>query len=238
MLSSASVAMAVYNGELFLPLQIESILNQLHPNDELVISYDDSTDSTLNIISEFASKDDRVRIIRNSCPGIIGNFNNAIAHCSNDVIFISDQDDIWIDGKRDIVINALNESGADLLIHNVVHINSGGDIISRPLFELYGIGPGLIRNFTKPRYSGCCMAFPKTSERIIMPMPQNVDCYDHWIGVACEAFGRVTFIDDILLEHRLHGENATVNTRPLQKLIQQRWNLLVELIKRGRGLSQ
>ncbi|WP_204830143.1 glycosyltransferase, partial [Olsenella sp. CU969] len=109
----------MYNGELFLPLQIESILKQLHPNDELVISYDESTDSTLSIIEGYASRDSRVRVVRNNAPGIIGNFNNAIAHCANDTIFISDQDDVWLEGKRDRVIDKLNESGADLLIHNV-----------------------------------------------------------------------------------------------------------------------
>ncbi|MBF0599913.1 glycosyltransferase [Atopobiaceae bacterium FL090493] len=238
MLSSASVAMAVYNGELFLPLQIESILKQLHPNDELVISYDESTDSTLSIIEGYASRDSRVRVVRNNAPGIIGNFNNAIAHCANDTIFISDQDDVWLEGKRDRVIDKLNESGADLLIHNVVHIDGRGDVISRPLFELYGIGRGLIRNFARPRYSGCCMAFPRSSVRIVMPMPQTVDCYDHWIGMACEVFGHVVFLNDILLQHRLHGENATVSTRPLRTVVRQRWNLLLELIRKRRVLSQ
>ena len=41
-----SIAMAVYNGEKYLREQIDSILNQLALNDELVVSYDESSDST------------------------------------------------------------------------------------------------------------------------------------------------------------------------------------------------
>ena len=69
-------------------------------------------------------------------------------------------------------------------------------------------------------------------------MPQTVDCYDHWIGMACEVFGHVVFLNDILLQHRLHGENATVSTRPLRTVVRQRWNLLLELIRKRRVLSQ
>lgn len=61
--------------------------------------------------------------------------------------------------QKDAMLRLLNETGADLAIHNVVHINGEGIVISKPLFEEYGIRGGLLRNFAKPRYSGCCMAF-------------------------------------------------------------------------------
>lgn len=236
MLSSASVAMAVYNGQEYLPQQIESILSQLKTDDELVISYDESRDTTLDVINKYASSDHRVKIIVNDAPGIVGNFNNAIKHCSKDVVFISDQDDVWRPNKRNRVVERLNQTKADLLIHNLVHIDKEGKIISLPLFKQYHIRKGLLRNFAKPRYSGCCMAFPRHAERFIMPMPQTVDCYDHWIGMSCEVFGKIEFMDEVLLYHRLHGENATVSTRPLGVVLSQRWNLLHELFKRRRVL--
>lgn len=57
MLETASVAMAVYNGERFLKQQIDSILEQLSSDDELVISYDESQDGTLSLISRYAETD-------------------------------------------------------------------------------------------------------------------------------------------------------------------------------------
>ncbi|PKD10925.1 glycosyltransferase-like protein [Bifidobacterium longum] len=236
MLRTVSVAMAVYNGEKYLKKQIESILVQLAADDELVISYDSSTDNSYQIISEYASNDSRVKILRNNRPGIVNNFNNALAACSNDVTFISDQDDLWLENKRNIMVDVLNESGADLAVHNVVHIDENDCVISDPLFKEYHIHKGLLRNFVMPRYSGCCMAFPSKAKRIILPMPESVLNYDHWIGMACEVFGTVIFVDDILLGHRLHDSNVTTSRRPLPVILNQRINLLQELLKKRRQL--
>lgn len=226
--------MAVCNGEKYLVNQIDSILVQLKDGDELIISYDESSDGTLAIVSDYENRDRRVKVIKNENPGIVGNFNNALYACTNDVIFISDQDDIWVAGKRDKMISALIESGADLAIHNVVHIDKEGREVSAPLFEEYGIGRGVLRNFAKPRYSGCCMAFPFESKALILPMPESVVNYDHWIGMVCEVFGEVAFVEDVLLRHRLHGSNATTSRRSLSVVARQRMNLLVELFKRRR----
>ena len=233
---TASVAMAAYNGELFIAEQIDSILERLEEQDELVISYDESSDSTLEIIRRYCSEDHRVKLVQNLNPGIVGNFNNALAACRNDIIFISDQDDLWVGDKRNVMVEALASSGADLAIHNVVHIDEGGKIISQPLFEEYGIGLGKLRNFAMPRYSGCCMAFPRDTMRIIHPMPLSVINYDHWIGMACEIFGHIQFVNEVLLHHRLHGANATTQRRPLALIAQQRSHLLRELAKRHKEL--
>lgn len=237
MLETASVAMAVYNGEKYLAQQVDSILEQLSDDDELVISYDESQDGTWALISEYAEADSRVRIVRNSMPGVVGNFNNAIGACRKDSVFVSDQDDVWKLGKRDAMLRLLNETGADLAVHNVVHVDSDGVAISKPLFEEYGIRNGVLRNFAMPRYSGCCMAFPISSKRLIMPMPSSVVNYDHWIGMVCEVYGTVVFDDRVFLEHRLHGDNVTTSRRKLRTIATQRVNLLRELIKRRRMLS-
>lgn len=59
-----SVAMAVYNGEAYLKEQLDSILQQLQKNDELVISDDGSTDCTLDIVRAYAATDKRIQILR------------------------------------------------------------------------------------------------------------------------------------------------------------------------------
>lgn len=238
MAKTVSVGMAVYNGEKYLPVQIDSILRQLKDDDELVISYDQSTDGTKALIDEYVRKDSRVRVIENDHPGIVGNFNNALSHCEKDIIFISDQDDEWCPGKRDKMVAALESSHADLAIHNAVHVDAEGKPISKPLFELYGIRKGLLRNFAMPRYSGCCMAFTLEAKRKILPMPKSVVNYDHWVGMTCEVFGDVVFVDDVLLHHRLHGDNVTTSRRSIPVVARQRFNLLRELMKRKRQLHK
>ena len=147
-------------------------------------------------------------------------------------MFISDQDDIWLDGKRSFTMKRLNETNADLIIHNVVHVDENDNIISRPLFEEYDIKAGLIRNFCRPRYSGCCMAFPSRTKAIILPFPDSVVNYDHWIGMACEVFGTVEFCERVLLHHRIHDSNVTTTTRPITVIAEQRLHLLRELVRR------
>ena len=144
-MASISVAMAVYNGETYLPEQLDSILSQLEPQDEIVISYDKSKDGTWQLIQSYSEKYPQVRVLENAHPGINGNFNNAIAGCTGDYIFICDQDDRWAENKRSAVLETFEKTGADMVIHNGVHINTQGEIISDPIFTLYRIGDLLCR---------------------------------------------------------------------------------------------
>ena len=234
-MSKISVAMAAYNGEQFLPEQIDSILPQLQQEDELVVSYDKSSDRTLELLTDYAARDARVKIFMNDRPGIAGNFNNAISHCTGDYIFICDQDDRWAETKRDSVVECFEKTGADMVIHNGVHVNSAGRIISKPFFTLYRIGDGKFKNLLKPRYSGCCTAFTKEMATHILPIPQDIDAYDHWIGTIGEFYGKIAYLNQILLFHRIHGENVTPqSTRSLVTVVKARATLLRHLSARTR----
>ena len=238
-MKSISVAMAVYNGEQYLPEQLDSILKQLAPEDEIVVSYDKSKDGTWALLQDYKNRYPQVRVVENQNPGINGNFNNAIANCTGDIIFICDQDDRWADDKRTSVLKTFESTGADMVIHNGVHIDAQGNTISDPFFTMYRIGDGKFKNILKPRYSGCCTAFTKEMAAKIMPMPMCLDAYDHWIGTVGEFMGKIAYNDDILLYHRLHGTNVTpASTRSLGVIFKARATLLRELrrrIRRERG---
>ena len=94
-----SVAMAVYNGERYIAQQIDSILRQLGINDELVISYNNSSDNTWNVITKYSEIDNRVKCFKCEEVGVIANFENAIYNCSGEIICLSDQDDLWAETK-------------------------------------------------------------------------------------------------------------------------------------------
>lgn len=238
-MKTISVAMAVYNGEKYLPEQLDSILSQLEPGDEIVVSYDKSKDGTWALLQSYQEKYPQVKVLENQNPGINGNFNNAIAGCSGDYIFICDQDDRWPENKRAAVVETFEKTGADMVIHNGVHIDGEGKTISEPFFTMYRIGDGKLKNILKPRYSGCCTAFTKEMAAKIMPMPMVLDAYDHWIGTVGEFMGKIAYDERILLYHRLHGGNVTpVSTRSLKVILKARATLLRELrrrIRRERG---
>lgn len=230
-MSKISVAMAVYNGEKYIVSQIESILCQLNDNDELIISYDKSKDKTLDIIKEYERKDKRIRVFINNTPGVFGNFNNAIKQTNGDIIFISDQDDIWKHNKIKKIVSLINVNNFDFIIHNGVHIDTNDNIISEDFFKLYNIKRGVLRNFIKPRYSGCCMAFKKKYKKLILPIPTNVGAYDHWLGMIGEIYGKVYFLDEILIHHRIHGKNVTpTSRRKIPDIFKYRTILLYKLL--------
>ncbi len=228
-----SVAMAVYNGERFLPEQLDSILKQLEEQDEIVVSYDRSSDNTWDLLQDYSNRFPQVKVIKNTKPGIATNFNNAVFHCTGDYVFICDQDDRWADTKRQDVVAAFEKSGADMVIHNGVHIDTEGKVISEPFFSMYRIGDGKVKNLLKPRYSGCCTAFTRQMAKKILPIPERIDAYDHWIGTVGEFFGKIYYEEKILLYHRLHGENVTPpSTRALSVVLKARSGLVWNLAKR------
>ena len=94
---TVSVALAAYNGEKYIKEQLSSILEQLSEDDEIVVSLDPSTDGTKEAI--LSLNDSRIKIVDGEGKGLIKNFENAIKNCKNDLIFLCDQDDIWLPDK-------------------------------------------------------------------------------------------------------------------------------------------
>ena len=92
-----SIALCSYNGARHLRAQLDSFARQTLLPAELIINDDGSTDDTLAVAEEFArSAPFAVRIERNERNlGFTQNFARAVSRCSGELIFLSDQDDVW-----------------------------------------------------------------------------------------------------------------------------------------------
>lgn len=231
MTETVSVALPVYNGALYLAPQLDSILAELKSGDELVAAYQASSDESLEILKHYQQLDSRVKIYHNAKTGITANFDFALSKCQGDYIFISDQDDVWVEGKRNRCVAALKESGADLVIHNAVHTDAELTPQNHTFFEIYPIGPGRWKNIKKPRMSGCCMAMTREMRDRALPIPE-MHGYDQWIAVLAEWSGKIIYLDEVLLYHRLHGENVTTGTRKLSVIFRCRAKLFAALAMR------
>lgn len=92
-----SVIMSVYNGETYLKEAIESVINQTFKNWELIVINDCSTDSTSEILAEFAEKDERVKVYPNEVNlRLPTSLNRAISLSSGKYIARMDADDICL----------------------------------------------------------------------------------------------------------------------------------------------
>src|SRR3954453_13857066 len=100
-MAKLSIAMTTYNGETYLREQLDSFTNQSRPPDELVVCDDQSSDRTFEILNDFRDRTPfEMQIVRNEERlGIARNFEQAIRLCRGDIIFLSDQDDVWMEDK-------------------------------------------------------------------------------------------------------------------------------------------
>lgn len=200
-----SVCIAVYNGEKFLEAQVNSILPQLSAEDEIVVSDDCSTDSSLSILK--AMGDARIRIIGNTERlGPIYNAERALRAARGNLIFLSDQDDVWLPGKADTCMDALED--ADLVLHDAFILH-GGARLPETLFQRRSARPGLLHNLYRNGYTGCCMAFRRAVLDTALPFPPALPMHDQWIGLVAEQKYRVQFLDAALIEYREHSSNYT-----------------------------
>lgn len=203
-----SVCMATYNGATYIIEQMNSILNELQDKDEVIVSDDHSNDDTIDLIKSL--NDDRIKIVYNKKDrGYASNFENAISNSTGDIIFLSDQDDVWVQGKVKLMLNALEN--ADLAVSDAEIVDKDLNCLEKSHFKLFGVKTGFWVNYTKTRYIGACMAFKSYMLKRILPMPENRKycAHDYWIAMVGEAYYKVALVEIPLLKYRRHGENVS-----------------------------
>lgn len=213
--------MATYNGERFIKQQIDSILCQLSPNDELVISDDGSTDRTLEIIASYNDK--RIKVLHHKKNPKLAkvkhgrnfyyateNFENALREAKGEYIFLSDQDDVWLPNKVEVCIEKLKE--VDLIMHN---LSVFSDDINKS-FVLYKINPIpklWWKNLIKMNFWGCCMAFKKSVLDFAIPFPKNIIGHDYWISTIALKFFNISYISVPLILHRSYEGSVSYKAK-------------------------
>lgn len=205
-----SVCMATRNGEKYISTQLGSILRQLLPDDEVIISDDSSTDGTVEILSAFS--DPRIKLFKdNTFYNPRSNFENALRHSSGDILILSDQDDIWLDNKVAVVRELFQRSGSPvhLVVLDAHLIDASGAVVEESIFRKINAGKGVLKNIYDNTYLGCCMAFSRPLLEIALPFPQRIPMHDMWLGILAELFGTVEFVEVKTMHYRRHPASMT-----------------------------
>lgn len=207
-----SVCIPTYNGEKFIKEQIYSILVQLGSEDEIIISDDQSTDRTLLLIYEI--NDPRIKIVKHNPAKSRFKFNltsrnveNALNHAKGEIIFLADQDDIWMEDKVVETVPLLQKF--DLVLHDCEVVDQNGVVINKSYFDKIAARKGIIKNLCKNSYLGCCMAFRSSLIEKVLPLPIGEVPHDIWIGLLAEYYGNVKFCEHKLVKYRRHSENLS-----------------------------
>ena len=203
-----SVCMATYNGEKYITEQVVSILNQIGENDELIISDDGSTDKTIDKLKEIGDR--RIKIIfNNGKHGYTYNFENALKSSKGDIIFLSDQDDIWCSNKVSEVLKIIDKY--DFIVHDCKTVDMNLHTISESRFEDINVKSCFISQMLRMRYLGCCMVFKRNVLDNLIPFPKSKYLVEHdtWIASFCELYYKSYMLDKKLILYRRHESNVS-----------------------------
>jgi hypothetical protein len=203
-----SIAMATFNGGVYLRDQLKSFLDQTVLPDELVVCDDASKDETVAILKEFGKTTAiNVRLFENSKTiGFTRNFEQAIRHCTGDLIFFCDQDDFWFPEKIEVILRLFEERrGKLLLVHDGDLVNERlegkGVTMRRQVRAGWGTDEGLI--------TGALTVMHKAFRPFVLPFPAGVVGHDVWIHLLARFLGTRHVVNKSLQLIRRHTANTS-----------------------------
>lgn len=235
-----SVCMATYNGAAYVRDQLESIVSQLEPDDEVVIVDDASRDGTVEVINSIG--DPRIRVVQRQVNrGYVAAFEQAIEMATRDLVLLADQDDIWLAGRVALMRSALLDCA--VVAGNLVTLG-GPDRITGP----WGQDSWRLRSSDSGRtwrnrlailagnrpYYGSAMGLNREALRIAIPFPNLPESHDLWIALCGIQLRSMRHLDQPVTARRFHGTNQTP-ARPRAPLVVLRARLrLLRLIGEAR----
>lgn len=212
---TTSVAMATYNGSQYLLEQLESIAHQTQLPDELIVCDDKSSDNTIEILQRFAETAPFiVKIVQNPINlGFIKNFENAIGRCNGDLVFLSDQDDLWDSTKVEkFLIQATNLTNVPaLLFSDATLIDKSGKKLGKTLRHALKI-PEIIVTFDELIYRNLVTGATCAMNRKLLNKIEGVHFpttvpHDYSLALLARSVGVIKSIDTPLIYYRIHDNN-------------------------------
>ena len=133
-----SVIMPIYNAGEYLHRAIGDVLSQTFTDIELICIDDGSTDNSPKIIKKFASKDKRVRLIRESNSGPSVARNRGLKTANGKYIMFLDADDFYEKNLLEELYNTAERDNLDIAVTRFDIYNDSKDSFSLPTEEPHG----------------------------------------------------------------------------------------------------
>lgn len=214
------VLLSTYNGEKFIDVQLNSILNQEGVQVHILIRDDGSKDSTLKILRKYAEVYENITVLEEANCGAIFSFYKLMNYALNDYpdykyFAFSDQDDYWYPTKLQKAINGNINNNDNYLYHSCYHITDENlNILSHsPDSNIMGtLGEALITNPS----IGCTEVFTfsvlQNSAKICNYKLDNKNYYpyhDLWVYLVALATKADICFDQICgIKYRQHASNV------------------------------
>ena len=210
-----SVVMCTWNGARYLSEQMDSILAQSYPVEEIVIQDDGTTDGTWELLETYARKSPLVRIFRNeSLHGVNGNFFSAMRRARSEYIAISDQDDIWEKDKLQIQAAAIGKA-AMCSGFSVPFSNDGYPV----QVDMRIPNTHILRQMYLSELPGHSMLFRRELLDFLPEGEKHERFYDWQLVTVAAAQESIIFVPRTLVHFRRYANAATATLPVANKLV-------------------
>jgi glycosyltransferase involved in cell wall biosynthesis len=208
------ITLATYNGEKYLAQMLDSLVAQTKPADVIIAVDDGSKDSTCEILERYKDKLplEITRFEKNR--GHRASFSTALEKArellaDDDVIFLADQDDIWLSNKLEVMSQKIGDNS--MIFGDAEIIDGEGKVTDSSWRKKAEIVEQLSQQALLTGYTnvtGCMVAFKAGLLKTALPIPQDVPVHDQWITLCATAENGYRAIADKVIQYRIHANNA------------------------------
>lgn len=216
-----SILLATYNGNSYLPRQLDSLLAQKGPEFRIDIRDDHSADGTFQTARDYAARyPGLISASRNETPSgsASGNFFGMLRECREDYVMFCDQDDVWLPDKVERTLARMRELearyGAEtpLLVHTDLSVVDGQlNMVDPSMFHMQGIHPerdDLPRLLAQNIVTGCTVMVNRPLLSLLdAGIPTRAIMHDWWLALLAAAFGHIGFVAQPTILYRQHSGN-------------------------------
>lgn len=215
-----SVALCTYNGARFILEQLQSIASQTLLPDEVIISDDGSSDGSLEIVERFSTRAPfKLQCFKNSSRlGVTKNFERAISLCSGDIVFLCDQDDVWLPQKIATMVPLfLANEKVGLVFSNAFITDSQLNRLGHTVWDTFRLDKNGLETLKGSKaisflirrnvITGATAAFRMSLRDKMLPIP-DVWTHDAWIAIIAATASQIEAVDSPLILYRQHDRNV------------------------------
>ncbi len=221
------VLMATFNGASHLREQMDSILNQEGPEFSIYVSDDGSTDSTLQILQEFANKfPSKIHLFvsQSKARGACANFLSLLQKVDSDLYLFADQDDIWsLDHVQSLYdrylrLNESEKTMPALIFSDMKIVQADGSPFADSFLKAEKLPNGVEHPhfyFVQNNVSGCVTLFNQALKNLVLKNSdflkrnlEKIPMHDFFLATTAATFGKIYFVNKTLSAYRMHERNT------------------------------
>lgn len=207
---TVSIVTPTFNSHQFIDETIESVVNQTFPSWELILVDDGSTDSTVDHINRWRTKDSRIHLLTNAQnlgPGPSRNL--AVKNSRGRYIAYLDSDDVWLPTKLHTQLEHLKAHDATLSFTSYEIIDEKSNLLGRQV-----IAPSRLsyEDLLKNTVIGCLTVMIDSSKSppLLMPSIPSRQPLVLWLKILKET-GPAIGLDEILARYRVRAGSISSN---------------------------